>query len=44
MVEFERTAAKKYYLRLDNPFPALQEHSQKWNIPQLMEKLDKTKD
>jgi NEDD8-activating enzyme E1 regulatory subunit len=41
VIEFERTAAKKYYLRLDNPFPALQKHSEQWNISSLMKQLEK---
>ena len=44
VIEFERTASKKYYLRLDHPFPALREHSKKWNISELMGRLAKASD
>ena len=44
VIEFERTASKKYYLRLDHPFPALQAHSQKWDILALFARLDKAQD
>ncbi len=40
VIEFERTTAKKYYLRLHDPFPALQKHASQWNIPESMSKLE----
>lgn len=31
-VESEKISSKKYYMRLHDPFPALQQHASQWNI------------
>jgi hypothetical protein len=31
-VESENTTSKKYYMRLNDPFPALKSYSSQWNI------------
>lgn len=38
-VESENTSSKKYYMRLHDPFPSLQQYSSQWNIDQLVAQL-----
>lgn len=44
IVESENTTSKKYYMRLQDPFPALKEHSNQWNIAEMVGQLAKIED
>ena len=39
-VESSNTSSKKYYLRLNNPFPALEKYSHTHNIYQLIQEIE----
>ena len=39
-VESSNTSSKKYYLRLNNPFPALMDYSMQTNIFKLVEQIE----